>query len=92
LRIGAGKAHSQAMSTKSRNRLYGGDVRAAADRAAAPRKEADKLSCDAWNKPLLGLHGPAQPPPTLGDALATNSSRRRGASASRSTPLLRLCD
>jgi hypothetical protein len=57
------------MSTKSRNRLYGGDVRAAANRATAARKEADKLACEAWNKRMLGFHGPAQPSPTLGDAL-----------------------
>jgi hypothetical protein len=39
----------------------------AAQRAAEARREADKLACDAWNK--LALQGPAQPSPTLGDAL-----------------------
>jgi hypothetical protein len=57
------------MSTKSRNRMYGVSVRTAAQRAAAARKEADKLACDAWNKRMLGLRGPAQPSPGLGDAL-----------------------
>jgi hypothetical protein len=57
------------MSTKSRNRLFGGGVRAAEQRAAAARKEADRLACEAWNKRMLGLRGPAQPSPTLGDAL-----------------------
>ena len=57
------------MSTKSRDRLYGAGVRASAERAAKARKEADKLACDAWNKRMLGLRGPAQPSPTLGDAL-----------------------
>jgi hypothetical protein len=57
------------MSTKSRNRMYGVSVRTAAQRAAAARKEADKLACEAWDKRMLGLRGPAQPSPTLGDAL-----------------------
>ncbi len=34
--------------TKSRNRLYGTSVRMAAERAAEPRKQADKLACEAW--------------------------------------------
>jgi hypothetical protein len=33
-------------------------------RAAAARKEADKLACEAWNKRMLGFRGPAQPSPT----------------------------
>jgi hypothetical protein len=41
----------------------------AAERAAAARKEADKLACDAWNKRMLAFKGPAQPSPALGDAL-----------------------
>ena len=57
------------MSTKSRDRMYGAEVRISAQRAAAARREADKLACEAWNKRMLGFHGPAQPSPTLGDAL-----------------------
>jgi hypothetical protein len=57
------------MSTKSRDRMYGAEVRISAQRAAAVRKEADKLACEAWNKRMLGFRGPAQPSPTLGDAL-----------------------
>jgi hypothetical protein len=57
------------MSTKSRDRLFGSGVRAAEQRAAAARKDADRLACEAWNKRMLGLRGPAQPSPTLGDAL-----------------------
>jgi hypothetical protein len=57
------------MSTKSRDRLFCSGVRAAEQRAAAARREADKLACDALNKRMLGLRGPAQPSPTLGDAL-----------------------
>jgi hypothetical protein len=41
----------------------------AAERAAAARKEADTLACEAWNKRMLNFKGPAQPSPTLGDAL-----------------------
>jgi hypothetical protein len=57
------------MTTKSRELLYGPSVRAAAERAKAARKEADTLACEAWNKRMLGFHGPAQPSPTLGDAI-----------------------
>lgn len=57
------------MGSKSRERIYGASVRAAAERAAAARKEADRLACEAWNKRMLGFQGPAQPSPALGDAL-----------------------
>jgi hypothetical protein len=57
------------MGTKSRERIYGASIRHAAERAAHARKEADALACDAWNKRMLGYKGPAQPSPTLGDAL-----------------------
>jgi hypothetical protein len=57
------------MSTKSRDRMYGAEVRISAQRAVAVRKEADKLACEAWNKRMLGFRGRAQPSPTLGDAL-----------------------
>ncbi|MCP3463706.1 hypothetical protein [Bradyrhizobium sp. CCGUVB23] len=57
------------MGNKSRERIYGASVRAAAERAAAARKEADRLACEAWNKRMLSFQGPAQPSPTLGDAL-----------------------
>jgi hypothetical protein len=57
------------MGTKSRETIYGASVRAAAERATEARKEADRLACAAWNKRMLGFQGPAQPSPTLGDAL-----------------------
>ena len=57
------------MGTKSRETIYGSSIRASAERAAAARKEADRLACDAWNARMLGYKGPAQPSPTLGDAL-----------------------
>jgi hypothetical protein len=40
-----------------------------AERAKAARKEADRLACEAWNQRMLGFQGPAQPSPTLDDAL-----------------------
>ena len=60
------------MGTKSRETIYGASIRASAQRAAEARKEADKLACEAWNQRMLGYRGPAQPSPTLGDALNAN--------------------
>src|SRR4029077_17609001 len=57
------------MGTKSRETIYGASVRAAAERATHARQEADTLACEAWNKRMLAFRGPAQPSPTLGDAL-----------------------
>lgn len=57
------------MSTKSRERLFGSTIRASAERAKQARKEADRLACEAWNFRMLGYKGPAQPSPTIGDAL-----------------------
>ena len=57
------------MGTKSRDRFYGTSVRIAAERAAEARQEADRLACEAWTKRMLAFKGPAQPSPTLGDAL-----------------------
>jgi hypothetical protein len=56
------------MTTKSRQNIYGVSIRASA-RAKEARKEADRLACATWNKRMLGFRGPAQPSPTLGDAL-----------------------
>jgi len=57
------------MTTKSQESSYGSSIRAAAERATEARKEAYRLACAAWNKRMLGFQGPAQPSPTLGDAL-----------------------
>jgi hypothetical protein len=57
------------MGSKSRETIYGASVRAAAERAAEARKQADRLAVEAWNKRMLGFQGPAQPSPALGDAL-----------------------
>jgi hypothetical protein len=43
--------------------------RAATERAKEVRKAADRFACEAWNKRMCGFRGPAQPSPTLGDAL-----------------------
>ena len=58
------------MATKSRETIYGASVRAAAERATEARKDADRLAVAAWNARMLGFQGPAQPSPTLGDALS----------------------
>jgi hypothetical protein len=63
------RAQHGRVDTKSRDRLHGSSVRMAAERASSARNEADKLACDAWNKRMLGFKGPAQPSPTVGDAL-----------------------
>jgi hypothetical protein len=57
------------MTTKSRQSIYGASIRHSAQRAREARKEADRLGCVAWNRRMLGYRGPAQPSPTLGDAL-----------------------
>jgi hypothetical protein len=57
------------MGTKSRERLYGSSIRASAEKAREARKVADRLACEAWNDRMLGYQGPAQPSPTIGDAL-----------------------
>jgi hypothetical protein len=64
-----GWGHARAMGTKSREQIYGSSIRASAERAKEARKEADRLACEAWNQRMLGYKGPAQPSPTLGDAL-----------------------
>ncbi|MGY3608405.1 MULTISPECIES: hypothetical protein [unclassified Bradyrhizobium] len=57
------------MGTKSRETIFGASVRAAAEQALEARKKADRLACEAWNKRMLAFQGPAQPSPSLGDAL-----------------------
>jgi len=57
------------MSTKSREYLYGHSIRFSAEKAKLARQEAVKLACEAWNMRMLGDERPAQPSPTLGDAL-----------------------
>ena len=49
------------MSAKSRESIYGSTIRHSAERAKEARKEADKLTCEAWNYRMLGYKGPASP-------------------------------
>ena len=49
--------------------MFGATVRHLAERAAEARRDADGLACQAWNARMLAFQGPAQPSPTLGDAL-----------------------
>jgi hypothetical protein len=69
LLVPRGAAILSRMGSKSHEMIYGGSVRAAAERATQVRKEADRLACEAWNKRMLGFQGPAQPSPALGDAI-----------------------
>jgi hypothetical protein len=56
------RAHPPAMSTRSREYLFGTSIRHAAERATQVRKEADKLARDAWNKRMLGYADPEKDP------------------------------
>jgi hypothetical protein len=67
--------------------IFGPSIRASAERAAAARKEADRLACEAWNKRMLGYRGPAQPSPALGDAL--NAGYLKGGSVPAKSCYLR---
>jgi hypothetical protein len=57
------------MGTKSREVIYGSTIRYSAERAKEARKVADRLAVKAWNDRMLGYQGPAQPSPTIDDAL-----------------------
>jgi hypothetical protein len=64
------------MSTKSRQRIYGGRIMAATIRAAGARaaatkaiREADRAEADAWSIRMEGHGGPAQPSPTIAQCL-----------------------
>jgi hypothetical protein len=53
------------MTTKSREYLFSASVRHQAERAAAARKDADRLACEAWNARMLAFRGPAPPSPAI---------------------------
>jgi hypothetical protein len=57
------------MGTKSREAIYGASIQHSAEQAAKARRVADHLACVAWSRRMLAFQGPAQPSPTLGDAL-----------------------
>jgi hypothetical protein len=63
------RGHPRAMGTKSREVIYGSAIRYSAECAKEARKVADRLAVKAWNDRMLGYQGPAQPSPTIGDAL-----------------------
>jgi hypothetical protein len=63
-------------STKSRERIWGGQIRAAKMNAEAARqrateatREADRAEAYAWSLRMEGYGGPAQPSPTIGQCL-----------------------
>src|ERR1700681_2948862 len=64
------------MSTKSREVIWGGQVRAAKMNAESARqrakeaaREADRAEAHAWSVQMEGYGGPAQPSPTIGQCL-----------------------
>ena len=57
LPVPRGPAILSRMGTKSRETIYGASVRAAAERAAEARMQADKLAVEAWNKRMLAFNG-----------------------------------
>ena len=63
-------------ATKSREVLYGGQIRAAKMNAERARKlateaarEADRAEAHAWSIRMEGFGGPAQPSPTIAQCL-----------------------
>jgi hypothetical protein len=64
------------MSTKSREVIWGGQIRAAKANAESARqrakeaaREADRAEAHAWSIRMEGYGGPAQPSPTIGQCL-----------------------
>jgi len=57
------------MGSVSKERLWGASVRAADQRAHDTRLAADVAACEAWNMRMRAYGGPAQPSPSLGEAL-----------------------
>jgi hypothetical protein len=65
-----------AMSTKSRQVIFGARLRGAKIRAEGAREEAtkanraaDRAEAEAWSIQMEGYGGPAQPSPTIGQCL-----------------------
>jgi hypothetical protein len=70
------------MGTKSREVIYGGQVRAAkmnADRArklaTEAAREADRAEAHAWSLRMEGFGGPAQPSPSIAQCLNGGTGR-----------------
>ena len=71
-----GGCNAPAMSTKSRQTIYGGRVIGAKLRAETARqrakeaaREADAAECLLWSEQMEGYGGPAQPSPTIAQCL-----------------------
>jgi hypothetical protein len=65
------------MSTKSREVIYGSQIRGAKIRAEGARKRAaeavrgaDRAEAEAWSIQMEGYGGPAQPSPTIAQCLS----------------------
>src|SRR5438094_2032282 len=70
------RCNGPAMSTKSRQTIYGSRIRGAKIRADNARlaakkaiREADRAEAEAWSVRMEGFGGPAQPSPTIGQCL-----------------------
>jgi hypothetical protein len=59
------------MGGRSAEAQFGFIVKGAEEEARKARRHADELACHAWNLRLEKLGGPAQPSPTIGDAINT---------------------
>src|SRR5690242_3617226 len=75
-RPGESRQSRDLMGGKTRERLWGDRVRAARIHAEHARKtaadatrEADAAECMLWSAQMEGFGGPAQPSPTIGQAL-----------------------
>ena len=73
-----------AMSTKSREVIFGSRIRGAKNRAEGAREEAakaihtaDRAEAEAWSIQMEGYGGPAQPSPTIGQCLRLRLARGR---------------
>jgi hypothetical protein len=63
-----------ALSTKSRQSIYGASImgakiRSAREAAKKAAREADRAEAQAWSIQMEGYGGPAQPSPTIGQCL-----------------------
>jgi hypothetical protein len=76
LRVRHRSAVIVAMSTKSRQTIWGGKIMGAEMRAQGAREtaqkaiaDADRAEAEAWSLRMEGYGGPAQPSPTIGQCL-----------------------
>src|ERR1700738_3627891 len=67
-----GRSNRPAMSTKSRQTIYGGAIMGARIRAESAReaakkaiRAADRAEAEAWSIRMEGYGGPAQPPASI---------------------------